>query len=99
MATAGALLGLRVPGILVEDVATTAKTLPGFADLWAGMLAGCSLSRRTDRLDEDDIRVRAQRGKSRPRSKVRPGHEDAGEGFVVAVDRGRLTCVVGERPG
>jgi 3-phosphoshikimate 1-carboxyvinyltransferase len=40
MATAGALLGLRVPGILVEDIATTAKTLPGFADLWAGMLAG-----------------------------------------------------------
>jgi ribosome biogenesis GTPase len=54
-----------------------------------------SLSRRTDRLDEDDIRVRAKRGKSRPRSKVRPGHDDAGEGFVVAVDRGRLTCVVG----
>ena len=40
MATAGALLGLRVPGILVEDIATTAKTLPGFAELWAGMLAG-----------------------------------------------------------
>jgi ribosome biogenesis GTPase len=54
-----------------------------------------SLSRRTDRLDEDDIRVRAPRGKSRPRSKVRPGHEDAGAGFVVAVDRGRLGCVVG----
>ena len=29
MATAGALLGLRVPGVLVEDVETTAKTLPG----------------------------------------------------------------------
>ena len=40
MATAGAMLGLRVPGILVEDIATTAKTLPGFAELWAGMLAG-----------------------------------------------------------
>jgi len=39
MATAGALLGLRVPGILVEDVETTAKTLPGSTDLWAGMLA------------------------------------------------------------
>lgn len=40
MATAGALVGLRVPGILVEDVATTAKTLPGFVGLWDGMLAG-----------------------------------------------------------
>lgn len=40
MATAGALVGLRAPGVEVEDVATTAKTLPGFADLWAGMLAG-----------------------------------------------------------
>lgn len=39
MATAGALVGLRVPGVEVEDVATTAKTLPGFVDLWAGMLA------------------------------------------------------------
>jgi 3-phosphoshikimate 1-carboxyvinyltransferase len=40
LATAGALLGLRVPGVEVEDVGTTAKTLPGFTDLWARMLAG-----------------------------------------------------------
>ncbi len=39
MATAGALLGLRVPGVLVEDVETTAKTLPGFTGLWSAMLA------------------------------------------------------------
>lgn len=39
MATAGALIGLRVPGIFVEDVETTAKTLPGFIDLWTAMLA------------------------------------------------------------
>ena len=38
MATAGALVGLRVPGLEVEDVATTAKTLPGFVGLWEGML-------------------------------------------------------------
>ncbi|PID52984.1 MAG: 3-phosphoshikimate 1-carboxyvinyltransferase, partial [Micrococcales bacterium] len=31
----GALLGLAVAGVQVEDVATTAKTLPGFADLWS----------------------------------------------------------------
>ena len=38
MATAGAILGLRVPGVVVDDVETTAKTLPGFTDLWHGML-------------------------------------------------------------
>ena len=40
LATAGAVLGLVVPGIEVEDIATTAKTLPGFAASWAGMLQG-----------------------------------------------------------
>jgi 3-phosphoshikimate 1-carboxyvinyltransferase len=38
MATAGAVLGLVVPGVEVVDVATTAKTLPGFVDLWGSML-------------------------------------------------------------
>jgi 3-phosphoshikimate 1-carboxyvinyltransferase len=38
LATAAAVLGLCVPGIAVEDVATTGKTLPGFVDLWTGML-------------------------------------------------------------
>jgi 3-phosphoshikimate 1-carboxyvinyltransferase len=38
MATAGAVLGLRVPGVLVEDVGTTAKTLPDFPRLWTAML-------------------------------------------------------------
>jgi 3-phosphoshikimate 1-carboxyvinyltransferase len=40
MATAGAVLGLAVPGVQVVDVATTAKTLPGFVDLWHRMLGG-----------------------------------------------------------
>lgn len=38
MATAAAILGLRVPGVEVVDVATTAKTMPGFVDLWDRML-------------------------------------------------------------
>jgi 3-phosphoshikimate 1-carboxyvinyltransferase len=38
MATAAAVLGLVVPGILVEDIDTTAKTLPGFVRLWNAML-------------------------------------------------------------
>jgi 3-phosphoshikimate 1-carboxyvinyltransferase len=40
MATAGAIVGLRVPDVEVEDIGTTAKTLPEFPQLWAGMLEG-----------------------------------------------------------
>lgn len=40
MATAGAIIGLRVPGVQVEDIATTAKTLPDFPGMWADLLAG-----------------------------------------------------------
>ncbi len=38
MATAGAILGLRVADVLVADVATTAKTLPDFPHMWATMV-------------------------------------------------------------
>jgi 3-phosphoshikimate 1-carboxyvinyltransferase len=38
MATAGALLGLRVPGVEVEDIATTGKTIPDFERRWDAML-------------------------------------------------------------
>jgi 3-phosphoshikimate 1-carboxyvinyltransferase len=39
MATAGALIGLAVPGLEVDDIGTTAKTLPRFPELWAAMLS------------------------------------------------------------
>ena len=39
MATAGAIIGLRVRGISVENIETTAKTLPGFADRWHSLLS------------------------------------------------------------
>ena len=42
MATAGAIVGLRVAGVEVEDIATTAKTLPQFPRLWTDMLADTS---------------------------------------------------------
>ena len=38
MATAGALLGLRVDGVVLDDVACTGKTLPDFPGLWAAMI-------------------------------------------------------------
>ena len=40
MATTGALLGLVVPGVEVENIGTTAKTLPQFADLWHSLVSG-----------------------------------------------------------
>jgi 3-phosphoshikimate 1-carboxyvinyltransferase len=39
MAMAGAIVGLRVAGVQVDDIGTTAKTLPEFPRLWARMLA------------------------------------------------------------
>lgn len=38
MATFGAIVGLRVPGCWVENIATTAKTLPLFTARWKAML-------------------------------------------------------------
>ncbi|MBD0707470.1 MULTISPECIES: 3-phosphoshikimate 1-carboxyvinyltransferase [unclassified Streptomyces] len=38
MATAGAIIGLAVEGVEIEDVATTAKTLPDFPGMWTEML-------------------------------------------------------------
>ncbi|MGV0837538.1 3-phosphoshikimate 1-carboxyvinyltransferase [Mycolicibacterium thermoresistibile] len=40
MAMAGAIVGLRTPGVTIEDIGTTAKTLPAFPQLWSDMLAG-----------------------------------------------------------
>ncbi|MFG2116493.1 ribosome small subunit-dependent GTPase A [Streptomyces sp. NPDC048718] len=47
--------------------------------------------------DADDIRQRPNRKGSRPRTSIRPKHEDAVEGMVLTVDRGRLTCLVDDR--
>lgn len=38
MATTGAIIGLRVPGIVIENIGTTAKTMPNFTELWNKML-------------------------------------------------------------
>jgi 3-phosphoshikimate 1-carboxyvinyltransferase len=42
MATAAAIIGLRVPGIEIEDISVTSKTMPGFELLWAKMLGAAS---------------------------------------------------------
>jgi 3-phosphoshikimate 1-carboxyvinyltransferase len=38
MATAAAVIGLVVPGVEIENVATTSKTLPDFVTMWQTML-------------------------------------------------------------
>lgn len=53
-------------------------------------------SRDARHLDEDDVRVRPGRRNTRPRSKQRPAHEDAAQGMVTTVDRGRYTVLVDE---
>lgn len=40
MATFAAIIGLRVPGVALSDVGTTAKTLPDFAAVWGALVAG-----------------------------------------------------------
>ena len=38
MATAGAVIGLVVPGIDVDDIQTTSKTLPDFEKMWTSLV-------------------------------------------------------------
>jgi 3-phosphoshikimate 1-carboxyvinyltransferase len=37
MAHAAAVLGLLVDGLEIENIGTTAKTLPEFPDMWSGL--------------------------------------------------------------
>ena len=47
MATFAAIIGLSVDGVSLDDVECTSKTLPGFTDLWAAMLATAACGDRT----------------------------------------------------
>ena len=38
MATAAAIIGLRVPGIVVSDVSVVSKTMPGFVSMWSTLI-------------------------------------------------------------
>jgi 3-phosphoshikimate 1-carboxyvinyltransferase len=39
MATFGAILGLVTPGITVDDIACTSKTMPTFEAMWHSMVS------------------------------------------------------------
>lgn len=47
-----------------------------------------------DAWDERDVRVRPNPKGNRPRTKIRPSHDDAVEARVLSVDRGRYTVLV-----
>src|SRR6201996_8845363 len=63
-----------------------------------GTTGAGALSSRSSRadLDEDDVRVRPGKG-TRPRTRRRPAHSGAPEGFVVTLDRGRYGCLTDGR--
>ena len=46
IATAGALIGLAVDDVYIDDIATTAKTLPQFAQLWHESILGLNVAQR-----------------------------------------------------
>lgn len=48
MATAGAIIGLAVPGVEVENIATTSKTMPNFPAMWAAMVAQTAAASTSD---------------------------------------------------
>jgi 3-phosphoshikimate 1-carboxyvinyltransferase len=53
MATTGALIGLAVPGVEVDDIGTTAKTMPEFPQIWQRMLDG----EHADGVSEETMRA------------------------------------------
>jgi 3-phosphoshikimate 1-carboxyvinyltransferase len=42
MATSGALIGLAVDSVVVDDIGQTAKTLPEFVSLWEDLVGSSS---------------------------------------------------------
>ena len=95
--TPAAVLGLAVDGVEVEDVARRRQDAAGLPRACGRRCSarrpGSAVSRRIDSAssDEDDVRVRPSRRCTARAPRIRPSHEDAAAGMVLAVDRGRLT--------
>ncbi len=51
MATTGALIGILVPGVQVDDIDSTSKTLPQFTQLWERMLGSGTSDEKLDGAD------------------------------------------------
>ncbi|MGN6218497.1 MAG: 3-phosphoshikimate 1-carboxyvinyltransferase [Microbacterium sp.] len=57
MATTGALIGLAVPGVEIDDIGTTAKTMPEFPQIWQRMLEGDGDEHAEGGLSEETMRA------------------------------------------
>lgn len=57
MATTGALIGLAVPGVEIDDIGTTAKTMPEFPQIWQRMLEGDGDEHTEGGLSEETMRA------------------------------------------
>ena len=55
---AAMIVGLRMTGVEVEDIGTTAKTLPEFPRMWADMLAGQATMPGAEHQEDDGSQVR-----------------------------------------
>ena len=85
----------------MEDVGTTSKTYPGFPDV---LVAAAGARERTVSPgqrrygEQDQEHYERPRRHTRPRTKERPSYDDAHDGLVLAVDRGRFGLLVDEHP-
>jgi len=64
MAQAGALLGLVIDDIEIDDISVTNKTMPEFAELWAKMIADSVTE--SDEETPADVQVRTRPDNSLP---------------------------------
>ena len=89
MAHAGVIVGAAVDGVEVENVAHHVEDVPRLRDV----LERPAVSRPTGRYtDQDQEHYERPRRRTRPRTKERPTYDDAVDGVVVTVDRGRSRC-------
>ena len=61
MAQAGAVLGLVVPDVVLDDVACTSKTMPGFVDAWERMLVDSVAAADAEQAQDRDADVELAR--------------------------------------
>src|SRR5437868_1743380 len=72
------------------------RTSPAYGPRCSGRsdpMARANTSIRIKDYDEDDIRIRPGKHGSKPRTRIRPKHEEARIGRVLTVDRGRFNVL------
>lgn len=55
MATSGAIVGLAIPGLTVDDIGATSKTVPEFPSLWQNLIAPTDTGRDDVSLADFDV--------------------------------------------